>query len=100
MQRPSPGRTPDPQVYYVYGFALLVLLILLIVAACVSVVGTYFLLNSGPPEPPCPTSLPAWRTGGPMLLFDGTCADDIKDTSFVSLCRGCRSCSIFTVLAT
>mmetsp|Transcript_599 Transcript_599/g.1733 ORF Transcript_599/g.1733 Transcript_599/m.1733 type:complete len:590 (+) Transcript_599:315-2084(+) len=34
------------KVYYVYGFALLVLLILLIVAACVSVVGSYFLLNS------------------------------------------------------
>lgn len=38
---------PRLQVYYVYGFALLVLLILLIVAACVSVVGSYFLLNSG-----------------------------------------------------
>lgn len=34
------------KVYYVYGFALLVAVILLIVAACVSIVGTYFLLNS------------------------------------------------------
>lgn len=35
------------QVYYVYGFALLVTLILLIVVVCVSIVGTYFLLNAG-----------------------------------------------------
>ncbi|KAJ1557753.1 hypothetical protein HK405_015252, partial [Cladochytrium tenue] len=32
--------------YYVYGFMLLVFLILVIVTACVSVVSTYFLLNS------------------------------------------------------
>lgn len=35
------------QVYYVYGFALLVTLILLVVVVCVSIVGTYFLLNAG-----------------------------------------------------
>lgn len=34
------------KVYYVYGFMLLVFLILMIVTACVSVVGTYFLLNA------------------------------------------------------
>lgn len=37
---------PGLQVYYVYGFFLLVFLILLIVTACVTVVGTYFLLNA------------------------------------------------------
>jgi transmembrane 9 superfamily protein 3 len=34
------------KVYYVYGFALLVALILMIVVVCVSIVGTYFLLNA------------------------------------------------------
>lgn len=34
------------QVYYVYGFMLLVFLILLIVTICVTIVGTYFLLNA------------------------------------------------------
>ena len=34
------------KVYYVYGFFLLVFLILMIVTLCVTVVGTYFLLNS------------------------------------------------------
>ncbi len=34
------------QVYYVYGFMLLVLLILLVVTMCVTVVGTYLLLNA------------------------------------------------------
>lgn len=34
------------KVYYVYGFFLLVFLILLAVTACVAVVGTYFLLNA------------------------------------------------------
>lgn len=34
------------QVYYVYGFMLLVFLILLIVTVCVTIVGTYFLLNA------------------------------------------------------
>jgi len=34
------------KVYYVYGFMLLVFLIMLIVTACVSVVATYFLLNA------------------------------------------------------
>eukprot|EP00878_Enallax_costatus_P020814 GHUV01022014.1.p1 GENE.GHUV01022014.1~~GHUV01022014.1.p1 ORF type:complete len:431 (+),score=66.41 GHUV01022014.1:154-1446(+) len=34
------------KVYYVYGFMLLVFLILLIVTACVTIVGTYFLLNA------------------------------------------------------
>ncbi len=33
-------------MYYVYGFMLLVVLILLIVTASVTIVGTYFLLNS------------------------------------------------------
>lgn len=35
-----------PQVYYVYGFMLLVFLILIIVTVCVTIVGTYFLLNA------------------------------------------------------
>lgn len=35
-----------PQVYYVYGFMLLVFLILVIVTVCVTIVGTYFLLNA------------------------------------------------------
>ncbi|KAI3712415.1 hypothetical protein L1987_70971 [Smallanthus sonchifolius] len=34
------------KVYYVYGFMLLVFLILIIVTVCVTIVGTYFLLNS------------------------------------------------------
>ncbi|CAO3629278.1 unnamed protein product [Cunninghamella blakesleeana] len=34
------------KIYYVYGFMLLVFLILLMVCACVSIVATYFLLNS------------------------------------------------------
>jgi len=34
------------KIYYVYGFMLLVFLILMIVTACVSIVSTYFLLNS------------------------------------------------------
>ncbi|KAK8934437.1 hypothetical protein KSP39_PZI014567 [Platanthera zijinensis] len=34
------------KVYYVYGFMLLVFLILNIVAICVTIVGTYFLLNA------------------------------------------------------
>merc|ERR1711881_357985 len=34
------------KVYYVYGFTLLVLLILLVVTVCVTIVCTYFLLNS------------------------------------------------------
>lgn len=34
------------QVYYVYGFMLLVFLILVIVTVCVTIVGTYFLLNA------------------------------------------------------
>ena len=32
--------------YYVYGFMLLVYIILIIVTSCVSIVSTYFLLNS------------------------------------------------------
>jgi hypothetical protein len=36
----------DKQVYYVYGFMLLVFLILTIVTVCVTIVGTYFLLNA------------------------------------------------------
>ncbi|GJN13657.1 hypothetical protein PR202_gb00387 [Eleusine coracana subsp. coracana] len=34
------------KVYYVYGFMLLVFVILLIVTICVTIVGTYFLLNA------------------------------------------------------
>lgn len=34
------------KIYYVYGFMFLVFLILLVVSACVSIVSTYFLLNS------------------------------------------------------
>ncbi|KAI4983929.1 transmembrane 9 superfamily member 1-like [Hordeum vulgare subsp. vulgare] len=34
------------KVYYVYGFILLVFLILIIVTICVTIVGTYFLLNA------------------------------------------------------
>ncbi|KAK9858026.1 hypothetical protein WJX84_004925 [Apatococcus fuscideae] len=34
------------KVYYVYGFMLLVFLILLIVTVCISIVATYFLLNA------------------------------------------------------
>ena len=37
---------PPWQVYYVYGFMLLVFLILIIVTVCVTIVGTYFLLNA------------------------------------------------------
>lgn len=40
------GRGRVGQVYYVYGFMLLVYLILLVVTVCVAVVGTYFLLNA------------------------------------------------------
>lgn len=34
------------KIYYVYGFMLLVAVILLIVTACVTIVSTYFLLNA------------------------------------------------------
>ncbi|GLT32849.1 hypothetical protein SLA2020_074850 [Shorea laevis] len=34
------------KVYYVYGFMLLVFIILIIVTICVTIVGTYFLLNA------------------------------------------------------
>nr|CAN77106.1 hypothetical protein VITISV_037096 [Vitis vinifera] len=34
------------EVYYVYGFMLLVFMILMIVTVCVTIVGTYFLLNA------------------------------------------------------
>lgn len=34
------------KIYYVYGFMLLVFILLLIVSACVAIVSTYFLLNS------------------------------------------------------
>ncbi len=37
---------PPLQVYYVYGFMLLVVFILLVVTVCVTIVGTYFLLNA------------------------------------------------------
>jgi transmembrane 9 superfamily protein 3 len=40
------GKHPCSQVYYVYGFMLLVFLILMIVTVCVTIVGTYFLLNA------------------------------------------------------
>ena len=43
---PPPPLSPLPQVYYVYGFMLLVALILMIVTASVTIVGTYFLLNA------------------------------------------------------
>ena len=33
-------------MYYVYGFMLLVFVILIIVTVCVTIVGTYFLLNA------------------------------------------------------
>jgi len=46
-QPPNPTPTqPNPQVYYVYGFMLLVFIILMIVTGCVTIVGTYFLLNA------------------------------------------------------
>ncbi|GMQ08701.1 hypothetical protein CsSME_00052309 [Camellia sinensis var. sinensis] len=42
------GITPfwNYKVYYVYHFMLLVFLILIIVTACVTIVGTYFFLNA------------------------------------------------------
>lgn len=49
LQNPSCGSLTLPvveQVYYVYGFMLLVFLILVIVTVCVTIVGTYFLLNA------------------------------------------------------
>lgn len=44
----TPGNpsTLPLQVYYVYGFFLLVFVILIIVTLCVTIVGTYFLLNA------------------------------------------------------
>lgn len=47
---PTPASPPThaslSQVYYVYGFFLLVFVILIIVTLCVTIVGTYFLLNA------------------------------------------------------
>lgn len=40
------NRAARAQVYYVYGFMLLVFLILIVVTSCVTIVGTYFLLNA------------------------------------------------------
>jgi transmembrane 9 superfamily protein 3 len=34
------------KIYYVYGFMLLVVVMLWIVTACVAIVGVYFLLNA------------------------------------------------------
>jgi len=34
------------KIYYVYGFMLLVFLILIVVTVCVTIVCTYFLLNA------------------------------------------------------
>lgn len=42
----NPTTAHPLQVYYVYGFMLLVFSIMMIVTACVTVVGTYFLLNA------------------------------------------------------
>ncbi len=42
----QPPNRPTAQVYYLYTFLLLVVMILIIVNACVTIVGTYFLLNA------------------------------------------------------
>uniref|UniRef100_M4ESG0 Transmembrane 9 superfamily member n=1 Tax=Brassica campestris TaxID=3711 RepID=M4ESG0_BRACM len=48
IPRPIPEKKwyLTPSVYYVYGFMLLVFVILVIVTVCVTIVGTYFLLNA------------------------------------------------------
>lgn len=46
INRPIDAILGSWQVYYVYGFMLLVFVILLIVTICVTIVGTYFLLNA------------------------------------------------------
>ncbi|KAL8155886.1 hypothetical protein AgCh_001076 [Apium graveolens] len=46
VKKKSLTNNPCFLVYYVYGFMLLVFLILIIVTVCVTIVGTYFLLNA------------------------------------------------------
>jgi transmembrane 9 superfamily protein 3 len=55
--------------YYVYGFALLVMCILLIVTMCVSVVCTYFLLNAEDHRWPWTAFLLGASTAGYMFLY-------------------------------
>ncbi len=57
------------QVYYVYGFMLLVFLILAIVTVCVTIVGTYFLLNAENYHWQWTSFISAASTAGYVLLY-------------------------------
>jgi transmembrane 9 superfamily protein 3 len=57
------------KVYYVYGFMLLVFLILAIVTVCVTIVGTYFLLNAENYHWQWTSFISAASTAGYVLLY-------------------------------
>ena len=57
------------KVYYVYGFCLLVFAIMLVVTACVTVVGTYFLLNAENYRWQWTSWAMAASTGGYVFLY-------------------------------
>ncbi|KAJ7565859.1 hypothetical protein O6H91_02G077800 [Diphasiastrum complanatum] len=57
------------KVYYVYGFMLLVFLILVIVTICVTIVGTYFLLNAENYHWQWTSFLSAASTAGYVYLY-------------------------------
>ncbi|CAN8294307.1 unnamed protein product [Cochlearia groenlandica] len=57
------------KVYYVYGFMLLVFVILVIVTVCVTVVGTYFLLNAENYHWQWTSFLSAASTAGYVYLY-------------------------------
>ena len=57
------------KVYYVYGFMLLVFLILVVVTVCVTIVGTYFLLNAENYHWQWTAFLSAASTAGYVFLY-------------------------------
>eukprot|EP01104_Vermistella_antarctica_P005045 TRINITY_DN1545_c0_g1_i1.p1 TRINITY_DN1545_c0_g1~~TRINITY_DN1545_c0_g1_i1.p1 ORF type:complete len:584 (-),score=138.20 TRINITY_DN1545_c0_g1_i1:296-2047(-) len=55
--------------YYVYGFMLLVYIILIVVSVCVTIVSTYFLLNSEDYRWPWVSFLSSGSTGAYVFLY-------------------------------
>ncbi len=71
------------KVYYLYGFFLLVFLILLIVTLCVSTVGTYFLLNAENYH---------WRVPAPRLLAVCGSCDHAAPCAVLTAARSACAC--------
>jgi len=57
------------KIYYVYGFMLLVFLILLVVTVCVTIVCTYFLLNAEDYRWQCTSFFAGASTSGYVYLY-------------------------------